>query len=77
VPFTKEHRPGGVVVVDSSRQIVLICGECGDKVVLGDPESVWHSAITIFECECGQVLTLAQREDENWSRGRNLVKRQR
>jgi hypothetical protein len=51
-------------MVDSSRRVVLICDECGEKVVLGGPESIWHSASTFFECECGQLLTLADREDE-------------
>jgi len=64
-------------MVGTSRQIVLLCEECGEKVVLGGPESVWHSASTFFECECGQVLTLAHREDENLSRERGLVARRR
>ena len=64
-------------MVGSSRQIVLLCEECGEKVVLGGPESVWHSASMFFECECGQVLTLAHRENENRSRERRLVEHRR
>ena len=60
-------------MVDSSRRVVLICYECGEKVVLGGPESVWRSARTFFECECGQLLTLADREDETLIRGERLV----
>jgi cyanate permease len=29
-----------------------------------EPQSVWRSAVTFFECECGRLLTLADREDE-------------
>lgn len=60
-------------MVDSSRRIVLTCDECGEKVVLGEPESVWHSAKTYFECECGQLLTLADREDEARTRRDKLI----
>jgi hypothetical protein len=64
-------------VVDSSRLVVLICEECGEKVVLGGPESVWRSARTFFECECGHLLTLADREDETRARRERLVGRLR
>jgi hypothetical protein len=57
----------------SPKRVILVCYECGEKVVLGGPVSVWRSAVTFFECECGQVLTLAHREDENLSRERGLV----
>jgi hypothetical protein len=60
-------------VVGSSRQVVLSCDECGEKVVLGGPESVWHSVMTYFECECGHLLTLADREDETSTRRERLV----
>jgi len=74
----KEKEPEGVDVVGSSRRVVLICEECGEKVVLGGPESVWRSARTFFECECGQLLTLADREDVARTREGSLVgKRQR
>ncbi len=62
---------------DPGRQVVLLCEECGEKVVLGGPESVWRSARTFFDCECGQLLTLADREDEPRSRIERLVGRLR
>ena len=62
---------------DPGRQVVLLCEECGEKVVLGGPESVWRSARTFFECECGQLLTLADREDETRTRSVRLVGRLR
>jgi hypothetical protein len=67
----------GVDVVGSGRQVVLLCEECGEKVVLGGPESVWRSARTFFDCECGQQLTLADREDETRTRIERLVGRLR
>jgi hypothetical protein len=69
----KEKVPRGVGVVGSSRRVVLVCVECGEKVVLGGPESVWRSARTFFECECGRLLTLADREDVVRTRERSLV----
>jgi hypothetical protein len=60
-------------LVDTSRRVVLVCYECGEKVVLGGPESVWRSARTFFECECGRLLTLADREDEARTRGERLA----
>jgi hypothetical protein len=48
----------------SPKHVILVCYECGEKVVLGGPLSVWRYARTFFECECGQLLTLADREDE-------------
>lgn len=66
------------VVVDSWRCVVLLCEECGEKVVLGGPESVWRSARSIFfECECGQLLTLTDREDGAQTRSERLVGRLR
>jgi hypothetical protein len=64
-------------VTDSSRRVVLVCDECGEKVVLGGPESVWRSARTFFECECGRLLTLADREDEARTRKGRLILRPR
>jgi hypothetical protein len=61
----------------SSKYVVLVCYECAEKVVLGGPESVWRSARTFFECECGQLLTLADREDETRIRVERLIGRQR
>jgi hypothetical protein len=59
------------------KHVILDCDGCGEKVVLGGPVSVWHSARTFFECECGQLLTLADREDEARTRKGKLVGRPR
>lgn len=61
----------------SPKHVILVCYECGEKVVLGGPESVWRSARTFFECECGQLLTLADREDEARTRKGRLIARPR
>ena len=63
----------------SAERIVLECGSCGERTVLGGPEDVWLSGRTTFECECGRRLTLADRLGEDrprWgrSRGRMVVK---
>ncbi len=47
-----------------SKDIVLTCGQCGEKVILASPLEVWHSTRTTFECECGQNLTLTDRAVE-------------
>ena len=64
-------------MVGTSKRVVLICEACGEKVVLGGPASVWHSERTFFECECGQVLTLAHKEDESRAREERLIGRRR
>ena len=43
------------------KRVILICEECGERMVLGGPLSVWHSGRTFFECDCGRRLTLADR----------------
>ncbi len=48
---------------DSSERVVLTCEECGERTVLGEPLSVWHSESTFFGCECGKHLTLVDRLD--------------
>ena len=48
----------------SSRRVVLVCEECGERTVLGGPLSVWYSESTRFRCECGRELTLADRLDQ-------------
>ncbi len=48
---------------DPSRNIVLLCEECGERTVLGGPLAVWRSASTSFGCECGERLTLSDRLD--------------
>ncbi len=47
-----------------ARRVVLICEECGERLVLGGPEEVWLSTRTLFECECGKGVSLASRLDE-------------
>jgi hypothetical protein len=48
----------------SSRRVILVCEECGERMVLGGPLSVWYSESTRFGCECGRELTLADRLDQ-------------
>ena len=48
----------------SAGGVVLICEECGEKIILGGPLSVWWSEPTGFECGCGEELTLADRVEE-------------
>ncbi len=43
----------------SIRNVVLVCEECGGRMVLGGPLSVWRSGSTSFGCECGANLTLS------------------
>jgi hypothetical protein len=47
-----------------SRRVILVCEECGERTVLGEPLSVWCSGSTRFGCECGRQLTLADRLDQ-------------
>jgi hypothetical protein len=44
-----------------SDRIVLICEECGQRLVLSDPEFIWHLERLVLECDCGEELTLADR----------------
>jgi len=55
---------GGVHVQRSSEQIVLTCEECQEKLVLLGPEEDWRSRRAVFQCECGQKLTLDDRVDK-------------
>ena len=48
----------------SSRRVILVCEECGERTVLGGPLSVWYSKSTCFGCGCGRELTLADRLDQ-------------
>ncbi len=48
----------------SSKRVVLVCEQCGDRTVLGGALSVWYSQSTRFGCECGRELTLADRLDQ-------------
>jgi hypothetical protein len=62
---------------DSSGNVVLACGGCGERTDLGDPLSVWRSGSTSFECECGAQLTLSQQldhaEKDEQAEGRTTV----
>jgi len=51
-------------VSGSSRRVILVCEECGERTVLGEPLVVWCSQNTRFGCECGRELTLADRLDQ-------------
>jgi len=46
-------------VPDTSRQVVLVCEECGERTVLEGPLSVWGYEGSVFGCECGELLTPA------------------
>ena len=47
---------GGRRVNDPFRGGILVCEECGERMVLEGPISVWLSGGTSFECECGRQL---------------------
>ena len=42
-----------------SGRIVLECATCEERLVLLGREEDWLSTRTVFECECGQSLSLA------------------
>ena len=42
-----------------SKRGILVCEECGQRVVLDGPISVWYSGSTPFGCECGEGKPLA------------------
>ncbi len=51
--------------VECSGRIVLECG-CGKQMILLGLKEDWPTELrTNFECECGQILTLADRLDED------------
>lgn len=43
---------------DPSKGGILVCEECGERMVLDGPLSVWSSGTISFGCECGERLTL-------------------
>jgi hypothetical protein len=45
----------------SSGRVILVCEQCGERIVLGQPEEVWLSTRTLFECECERDVSLASR----------------
>jgi hypothetical protein len=40
---------------------VLICEDCGERLVLADPKLTWNSAHPVFECKCGEEFTAENR----------------
>ncbi len=48
----------------SSEQIVLMCEECGEKLIILGPEEDWRSRRTIFVCECRHKVALDSRAEE-------------
>jgi hypothetical protein len=56
-----DMRRRGIGMRRSSRRVILICEECGERLVLGGPEEVWLSTRTRFECGCGEEVSLATR----------------
>ena len=57
----------------SSRMVILVCEECGERTALGGPLSVWYSQSTRFGCGCGRELTLADRLDQQWASEANGI----
>ena len=55
----------GIGMERSTGRVILICEECGDRLVLAEPEEVWLSTRTCFECECGKDVSLASRPEES------------
>ena len=47
----------------SSEQIVLMCEECGEKLIILGPEEDWRSRRAVFVCEKGHKLTLDGRPE--------------
>jgi hypothetical protein len=56
-----EFGGGGWRVNDPSRGGILVCEECGERMVIDGPISVWFSDTTSFGCECGERLVRAER----------------
>ncbi len=48
----------------SSEQIVLICEECGEKLIILGAEEDWRSRRAVLVCEEGHKLTLDGRTEE-------------
>jgi hypothetical protein len=59
-----EKRAEGVRVSSRSRSVVLVCEECGERVVVVGSLSAWRLERAVFECGCGEGLTLADRLEE-------------
>jgi DNA-directed RNA polymerase subunit RPC12/RpoP len=48
----------------SAEQIVIVCEECGEKLVLLGSREDWRSRHAVFVGECGHKITLESRADE-------------
>jgi hypothetical protein len=48
----------------SSERVILVCEQCGERLVLGEAEEVWLSTRTLFGCECGWEVSLASRLED-------------
>ncbi len=46
---------------DSSERVVLVCEECGERMVLDETLLAWQQKDSAFGCECGTFLTPADR----------------
>ncbi len=44
---------------------VLICEECGERIVLAGPEEVWRPEPAVFGCQCEERLTLEDRAQDS------------
>lgn len=47
-----------------SERLVLICEECGERMILLGSEADWRARQPVFKCECGEKLTLDGRASE-------------
>ncbi len=73
-PGSESEHPAERSVVFSER-IVLGCDKCGEKLVLLGLEDDWRAAErTVFECECGEELSFANRTDEEAMLVRRLLR---
>ena len=48
----------------SSEQIVLMCEECGEKVIILGAEEEWRSRRAVLVCEEGHKLTFDGRAND-------------
>lgn len=57
-----------------SGRIVLECKKCREHLILLGLEEDWHSERDVFECECGEKLTLADRGNAEVNDLRDLLR---
>ena len=60
-----------------SRNVVLVCEECGERAVLVGPLSAWRSKGVVFECGCGEDITLTDRLDQKTAELATVAEAQR